>query len=129
MNRHEATRRVMRKLMQPESKSRLRVVADDGSTPIVVCTPNEYLSDVIARVDLIGGRANVVYAEVKRFRVFSIRAVENDGSDQSETTGHNADMSMGMFMIKHVAAGKNVFRVKSGAELAVSPAEGAFSYA
>ncbi|HWU30178.1 MAG TPA: hypothetical protein VN041_13935 [Microbacterium sp.] len=98
MNRHEATRRVMHSIMRPDSAVKLRYVAADGSRPVVVCTPGEYLSDVTKRIDAVGGSANVIMAEVRRFKVMVIEAVPDGVEADSE--GVNAELSMGMFYLR-----------------------------
>lgn len=107
MNRHEATRRVMMSLTAPGGSDRLRFVAPDGSRPIVVCTPNEYLSDVLQRVDALGGSANVVLAEMKRFQVMTIGSNPVDAVDD-ESQSVNPDVSMGMFWIRASRSGKRL---------------------
>jgi hypothetical protein len=128
MNRHEATRRVLRRLGSPDSKITLSVKAEDGSFPIVVCTPGEYLSEVLERVNLVGGSANVVLAEVKSFQVFSLHKGQGD-HPSGKATGLNADLSMGMFLIKHRGKGKAYFRVTSGEEVSVSKSYADLAYA
>lgn len=112
MNRHEATRRVMMSLSAPGGSQRLRYVAPDGSRPIVVCTPNEYLSDVLARVDALGGAANLVLAEVKRFHVLTITSAEVDEAEGAKSQSVNPDVSMGMFWIRtSQTSRRNVFHL------------------
>jgi len=126
MNRHEATRRVMRSIMRPDSKVRLRYVASDGSRPVVVCTPNEYLSDVAKRIEAVGGSANVVLAEVKRFKIMVIESVPDDSPVESE--GVNAEISMGMFYIRAKAKGRRSGTFHIGG-VNVESTEQAFDYA
>lgn len=104
MNRHEATRRVFNSITRPDSKVKLRYVAPDGSRPLVVCTPGEYLSEVAARIEAVGGSANVVLAEVNRFKVMVIEAIPDGVPAESE--GVNADISMGMFYIRAKNGGR-----------------------
>jgi hypothetical protein len=99
MNRHEATRRVMMTLSQPGSETKIPFVAPDGSRPIVVCTPGEYLSEVTKRVDAVGGAANLVLAEVKQFQSMTIETVQYEGAE-ADAEDVNADISMGMFWIR-----------------------------
>lgn len=126
MNRHEATRRVMRSIMRPDSKVNLRYVAPDGSRPVVVCTPNEYLSQVTQRIDAVGGSANVVLAEMKRFKIMVIEAVPDDSEAESE--GVNAEISMGMFYIRAKAKSRRTSTFHIGG-VNVESSEQAFEYA
>lgn len=126
MNRHEATRRVMKNIMRPDSKVVLRYVAPDGSRPVVVCTPNEYLSDVAQRIEAVGGSANVVMAEVKRFKIMVIESVPDDS--QGEAEGVNAEISMGMFYIRAKGRGRRSGTFQIGG-VNVESAEQAFEYA
>ena len=57
--RIEASKRIMRTLgVRPVPL----VTLDDGSSPIVVALPNDYASEVLARVRAVGGSANVTVA-------------------------------------------------------------------
>lgn len=98
MNRHEATRKVLMSLAFSGAESRLSYVAPDGSRPIVVCTPNEYLGEVTQRVDALGGAANLILAETNRFRAMVIETVPDDSAGEPEDV--NGDISMGMFWIR-----------------------------
>lgn len=107
MNRHEATRCVM-KTMAMQAAGGLPILLDDGSRPLVVTTPSEYLSDVVKRIEAVGGSASVALAETKQFVVFTIeRTGTNAGDDQSEPSDPlNDDMSMGMFHLRYSQAKK-----------------------
>ena len=113
MNRHEATRRVMMTLAFTNADSKLRYVADDGSRPIVVCTPGEYLSDVTKRVDAVGGAANLILAEVKQFQMMTIETASDDEASEADTEAVNADISIGMFWIRagRHQTGESFFRL------------------
>ncbi|MFJ4166274.1 hypothetical protein ACIPY5_12020 [Microbacterium sp. NPDC089698] len=114
MNRHEATRRVMQSIFRRGTENALRYVAPDGSRPVVVCTPNEYLSEVSKRVDAAGGSANVVLAETKRYSIIIMESVAGDAEDVG-SEAVNADISMGMFFIRAKSRrGKaNIFHIGS----------------
>ena len=106
MNRDDATRRVMTAIAVGPKRVVLPFTAADGSKPLVVTTPNEYLSTVIERIDAVGGSANVALAEARRFTIFMIERqrefVESEDSDQEV----NQDLSMGMFYI-HAARNRS----------------------
>lgn len=111
MNRHSAARRVLKSIAVGPKKINLPFTAPDGSKPIVVATPAEYLSDVIARVEAAGGSANVVLAEAKSFVVFTLMGSESDTVDDA-VESVNTDMSMGMLWLKY-----NAQRKKSGSKV------------
>lgn len=130
MNRHEATRRVVTAIAIGRAKVQLPYVADDGSQPLIVTTPGEYLSEVMKRVEAVGGGANIALAEVNSFFVFEIAAargsepaIENDPADHL-----NADMSMGMFKIKYTGRKDALFSVK-GVGVEVRSGASSFAYA
>lgn len=108
MNRHEATRRVM-KTMALRSAAVLPIVSEDGSRPLVVTTPNEYLSEVLKRIEAVGGSASVALAETKQFFVFAIEGTGTRGLDAEfgPSDPLNGDMSMGMFHIRYSQAKKH----------------------
>ncbi|MDR6572332.1 hypothetical protein J2X60_000968 [Curtobacterium sp. 320] len=69
---------------------------DDGSSPLVVALPNEYVSEVFDRVRELGGNANIAIAFAKDFQVMTL-------SDRAVSHGElevNHDLSMGMLLIK-----------------------------
>ncbi|WP_203138420.1 hypothetical protein [Microbacterium sp. JZ31] len=129
MNRHEATRRVVAAIAFGPQEVGLPYVAPDGSQPLVVATPAEYLSDVLVRVDAVGGSANVALAEVKRFSIFTITKAMTAVDASEESTDHlNSDMSMGMFKIKYTGRRKSHFAVK-GVDVEVNSEASSFAYA
>lgn len=93
--RSEASKRVMRTLAIRTPK--IALTRDEtGNAPIIVTLPNEYASEVLARVRTIGGLANVVIAYAKYFEIMTIRP---EGKAQGELI-INQDLSMGMLMIR-----------------------------
>lgn len=129
MNRHEATRRVLRTMTLGTREVTLPYSADDGSQPLVVTTPGEYLSEVLKRIEVVGGSANVAVAETRRFSVFKITKAPARTSNSALVTEElNADMSMGMFKIRYTGRRHARFALKGvGAE--VSSEASTFAYA
>lgn len=132
MNRHEATRRVITSIAVGGTKVRLPYIAPDGSQPLVVTTPGEYLSEVMKRVDAVGGGANIALAEVSRFFIFEIapaRAATAAAPIESSPTDHlNGDMSMGMFKLRYTGRKNARFAVK-GVDVEVGAESSSFAYA
>jgi hypothetical protein len=134
MNRHVATRRVMKSIAVGPRVVSLPFTAPDGSKPLVVTTPGEYLSAVIERVMALGGSANVALADAKGFSIFVIES-DADAEEGPVDDLFNDDMSMGMFHIKtrtrsHGRGSRDAtFRLR-GAEVARIPAVASeFAYA
>ena len=79
----------------------LPYTAEDGTKPLVVTTPGEYISSVVARVDELGGSANIALAEARKFTVFAMEDESTSASDDDARLEEvNKDMSMGMFWLK-----------------------------
>ena len=110
----------------------LPFIAPDGSRPIVVATPNEHVSSVLARVEAAGGTANVALAEAQRFTVFVIRGTDGDNpSEDGELTEVvNKDLSMGMLWLRasRKRSGKANYRLRDGASIAPAQSQ-EFAYA
>ncbi|WP_147374425.1 hypothetical protein [Microbacterium sp. AG238] len=109
----------------------LPYAAPDGTRPLVVATPNEHISAVIARVAAAGGAANVALAEARKFVVFVMRSEDEDVPDAPGEISEdvNEDMSMGMLLLRASRRGrKTSYRLRSGATIA-SPLSEQFAYA
>jgi hypothetical protein len=96
LTRDEATRRVMKTVARSAGTPPLR--AKDGTFPIVVSLPYENISEVVRRVDNVGGSANVAIAFVDHFAMLAMGRDLEEPSDSELLISH--DISMGMFMIK-----------------------------
>ena len=96
LSRHDATRRVMKSLARPEFAHLPSYESPDHTVPIVVALPSENVSEVMARVSHIGGRANVAVAFADRFSMF----VMGTSSSSEDFLEINQDLSMGMFLIR-----------------------------
>lgn len=116
----------MQSIWGPLNEGALSYVAPDGSKPIVVCTPNEYFSDVTARVKAVGGSANVVLAEVNRFRVMVLESIPGEVTSESE--GVNADLSMGMLFLR-MSSNRNKRGLIHIAGVSVNSGSREFAYA
>lgn len=100
----------------------------DGSVPLVVALPRDYLSATLDRVRDAGGSANVAVADTKGYKVVVLEidevADEDEGGDE-----YPDDMSMGMFMIRLGSRrGESTFRL-SGVRAGLSSASGLLAYA
>lgn len=95
-------RKVMKRIADGPTRVNLPYQAPDGSFPIVIAFPNENMSDVAARVEATGDRANLVIASTKSFRVVVMSHVPNEASEaDSETDVINKELSLGMFLLKY----------------------------
>jgi len=93
-------RKIMARISNGPTQVRMPYQAPDGSYPIVIAFPNEYMSQVFGRVKAYGGTANLVYADTKSFRVLMIEG--GDGAEEGDAdTTINRELSLGMFMIKY----------------------------
>lgn len=90
----------------------LPFTAQDGSKPLVVATPNEYVSEVIKRVEAVGGSANVALAEARKFTIFIIEGEAND-APMDDRQDVSDDMSMGMFWLKAKVKRSSQFRIRN----------------
>lgn len=105
--RIELTKRVMKTIgcsAEPVELMKL----EDGTSPLVVALPNEYVSDVFDRVTALGGQANIAVAYAKHFQTLTL-------TDRSVTAGElevNRDLSMGMLLIKMSRNPGKTIRVK-----------------
>jgi len=127
MNRDDATKRVMLAIAIGPKAIKLQYTASDGTQPLVVTTPNEYVNDVIARVNALGGCANIALAEARKFTIFTIERDDSD-VDVQEDNQLNKEMSMGMFWLKAQRKKGGTFRLKnSGAKIPALQQE--FAYA
>ena len=101
LSRDDATRRVMKTLALTNSPASFPHRLADGSTPIVVALPNEYVSDVMNRVSSMGGNANVAVAFRDHFQTVVLGTSLK--GNESEVVEINQDISMGMFLIRVTA--------------------------
>lgn len=120
-----ANKRVLVSVMR--SGRELPFRADDGSRPLIVALPNDYLSVILDRVRAAGGAANVAIADMRSFKIVVLRThdepVENGGEEYDD------DMSMGMFSIRTSSQrGARSFHL-SGVRAGMSSATDALAYA
>lgn len=96
ITRDEATKRVLKAIGRHSPRIQLFANAE-GVSPIVVALPNEHVSEVVARVRAVGGRANVAVAYAKTYSLIQMGAAirSNEGA-----VVVNQDLSMGMLLIK-----------------------------
>ncbi|QNE44963.1 hypothetical protein F1C15_15085 [Frigoribacterium sp. NBH87] len=105
----------------------LQYTAEDGSQPLVVTTPNEYLSEVIARMKALGGSANIALAKAKSFQLGSLEyAGESEEFAGVDVVNH--DMSMGMLFMKLERGTLGPFTVRAAGVTASADVR-AFAYA
>jgi len=98
MNRDEATKRVMRSLSRVNPTRTAHLFrSPEGSVPVVVSLPNENASEVIARVQTLGGEANVAVAFASYFEIIPMTR-NGDKADAELVINH--DLSMGMLLIR-----------------------------
>lgn len=93
--RIEASKRIMRTLGTKVPAVPLATIAD-GSAPIVVSFPNDYASEVLARVLAVGGTANVTVAFKDYFEIIKF---QSSIKTQAQII-INRDLSMGMLLIR-----------------------------
>ena len=106
----------------------LPYTAEDGSQPLVITTPAEYLSEVISRIELAGGAANVVIAYAKTFHVFSIKGDKlANVLKEHDPDEVNNDMSMGMFFMRSSRKGEGWFRLAGTNVESSAPRQFAYS--
>lgn len=97
LTRDDATRRVMKTVARTFDSEPLPLRLEDGTQPLVVALPSEYISEIVNRVVSIGGQANVAVAFNDHFTTI----VLGNKADQSmHVLEINQDLSMGMFLIK-----------------------------
>ena len=126
-NLDRVTQRIMLEVAIGDTIVDLPYTADDGSQPLVVTTPGEYLSDVIERVELAGGAANIILAYTDRFHVFSIRGEGKAEHERpAELDEMNNDLSMGMFFMRGRRQGPGWFKLAGTNVESTAPAQ--FSY-
>ncbi len=129
MNIDDAIRRVMTAIAIGDDVVNLSYTAPDGTQPLIVTTPNEYLSDVIARVEAVGGSANVALARARSFSLFVIRGEGERAAHDAESDELNKELSMGMFYLRAQRRGpRGMFSVKRETSADMSGARD-FAYA
>ncbi len=99
LTRDDATRRVMKSLARPHTAGALSLRLDDGTRPVVVALPYEKVSEVVARVRAIGGKANVAVAHAQNFHTL-VMDLEGRSSTSRPVVEITQDLSMGMFVLK-----------------------------
>ena len=97
LSRDDATRRVMKTVARTFDREPLPLTLEDGTQPLVVALPSEYISEIVGRVISIGGSANVAVAFNDHFTTI---VLANNGSPSMDVLEINQDLSMGMFLIK-----------------------------
>lgn len=97
IDRVEASKRIMRTVSQlPPDRLPHLYHAPDGSVPVIVVLPHEHASEVIGRVNSIGGGANVAVAFAKYFELLPL--LPNGTADAQIII--NQDLSMGMLLLR-----------------------------
>lgn len=99
LTRDDATRRVMKSLARPHASGALSLQLDDGTRPLVVALPFEKVSEVVARVRVIGGKANVAVAHAKNFNTLVMDLNPRTATDRP-VVEITQDLSMGMFVLR-----------------------------
>jgi hypothetical protein len=74
-------------------------VAPDGTSPLVVATPNEHVVDVLDRVARVGGSANVAVAGARSFELIVLE-MHGHGDADADDLMIGEDISMGMLSIR-----------------------------
>jgi len=97
LTRDDATRRVMKTVARTFESEPLPLRLGDGTQPLVVALPSEYISEIVNRVISIGGQANVAVAFNDHFTTI---ALGNKTAQSVHVLEINQDLSMGMFLIK-----------------------------
>lgn len=97
LTRDDATRRVMKSLARQGDSELPRHKDAEGNYPVVVALPYEHVSEVVSRVQSVGGSANVAVAFVDNFAMMVMgHGMVADGP----IVEVNQDLSMGMFLIR-----------------------------
>lgn len=127
ISRLEASKKVMRAIsrMSPDRVERF-FHAEDGSLPVIVALPHEHASDIIARVQSIGGGGNVAVVFAKNFAIVPLQP---HGDADAEIV-ISQDLSMGMLLLKMKQNPGQVIRLKlrdRDAEFPLSDAELAYA--
>lgn len=68
----------------------------DGHSPVIVCLPSEYVSEVTTRVARAGGTATVAVAFAKGYRLMTM----GKSASAAGAVEINEDLSMGMLLIR-----------------------------
>jgi hypothetical protein len=122
--RDAATRRVMKSLARRAMTQKLPCVNDEGVAPIVIALPGELLLTVVARVDDMGGSANVVLAFPDRYRVcgFTRNMVEElESGDESVTAHGTSTIDMFFDVIASTATGALTLTIPSAGDQVEKP--------
>lgn len=96
ISRIEATRRVMKSLARRSPQDVSLASAVDGKSSVIVCLPNEHVSEAVARVAEAGGTATVAVAFAKNYRLVTMGSSSGTGP----CVEINEDLSMGMLLIR-----------------------------
>lgn len=73
-----------------------------GSAPIVIALPRDNMSTIITKVQALGGGANIVVVESKRFKVFQITEItstEHGVDNSAKEMSQSLSQSVGMFLL------------------------------
>ncbi len=97
LSRDDATRRVMKTVAHTFASEPLPFQLEDGTQPLVVALPSEYISEIVNRVISIGGKANIAVAFNDHFTTI---VLGDDAKQSMDVLEINQDLSMGMFLIK-----------------------------
>jgi hypothetical protein len=93
--RIERTKQVMRAVGGRNEPVKLMKL-DDGSSPLIVALPSDYISRVIGQVHRVGGSANVIVAYPNHFELLALQ----DGAPTQGELIISHDLSMGMLSIR-----------------------------
>ena len=70
----------------------------EGTFPIVVALPSDYVSDVVARIRRVGGSANLAVASANAFELYGFSSTGQPSAIKPIVI--NQDLSMGMLAIR-----------------------------
>lgn len=113
IRRGSITQKVMTSIAVGPARVHFPLRADDGSYPLVIALQSDYMSDVVKRVEAVGGRANVAVAKANSFQIIEIGQVSPGvGSEIADESNINKELSVGMFMLKHAHVGPNGTRFR-----------------
>jgi len=128
MSRDSATKRVMLAVAVGPSRVELPFTAADGSKPLVITTPNENVSDVIERIEAVGGSANIALAYAQNFTIFTITRDSGKARPTADAEVYNKELSMGMFYLRARNKRGGKFRVNDS-EAIIPAGNREFAYA
>lgn len=95
--RRVATTRVMKTIARRGATDPLKIIADDGTRPVVVTLPEDDLKSTIERVDAYGGRANVFVAFQDWLALIEC-VIDVDAPESEEIQAAHGNTTMAMYV-------------------------------